>query len=79
MDTIEKKELMSIPVWTLNQMMRYLGIKSRTTGEKVKKRAFEEFNGKTNYGTQYVRRDAILAMLDTSAERELEILENERD
>ena len=75
----EKRELMSIPVWTLAQMMAYLGIKSRTTGEKVKKKAFEKFGGQTSYGNQYVRRDAILDMLGTNASKEREVLKDEGD
>lgn len=70
----EKVELLTTPAWSLKQLMDYLGIKSRTTGARVKERAFNEYNGRVPYGNQYVRRDAILAMYGTTYEKEMEIL-----
>jgi hypothetical protein len=72
-----KIELLSTPVWSLKDLMEYLGVKSKTTGIKIKERAFKEHNGAVPYGSRYVKRDAILALLGTNAKKELEIIYDE--
>ena len=69
--TIEDKlELLTYPAWSTSQLMAYLGIKSRTTASKVKSKAIKDYNGYVPYGSQYVKRDAILEMLGTDVEHE---------
>lgn len=70
----DKIKLLSTPIWSLQQLMSYLDVKSRTTGIKIKKKAFDEYDGKTDWGTKFVKRDSIMAMLETTAEREIKIL-----
>lgn len=72
-----KIELLSTPVWSLKDLIEYLGVKSKTTGIKIKERAHKEFDGRVPYGNQYVKRDAILALLGTTAKKELEIIYDE--
>lgn len=74
--TIENKlELLSTPVWTIKQIMDYTGIKSRTTATRLKERAFLKHDGKVEYGTQFVKRDAILKLLGTTIQRESEVID----
>ena len=72
-----KQELLSTPVWGLKDLMDYLGVKSKTTGIKIKERAHKEFNGRVPYGSRYVKRDAILSLIGTTAKHELEIINEE--
>lgn len=65
-----KLELLTYPAWSTSQLMMYLGIKSRTTATKVKSRAIKEFDGSVPYGSQYVKRDAVLKMFGTDVVNE---------
>lgn len=78
----EKIDLLSKPIWSLKELMDYFGIKSRTTGIRVKNQAFMEHYGATPYGHQYVRREAILAVYGVNASEETKKLKemlNEED
>ena len=70
----DKIDLLTTPVWTLKQLMDYTGIKSRTTGIRFRERAFKEHDGRVPYGNQFVKRDAVLAILGITAEEELKKL-----
>lgn len=69
-----KLDLLSTPVWTIKQVMEYTGIKSRTTATRLKEKTFKKYDGKVEYGNQYVKRDAILQILGTSIKRESEVI-----
>lgn len=70
----ERKDLLTIPVWSISDLMNYLNIKSRTTASKLKDIARVKFGGAVVYGTQYVQRDAILRMCGTNLKNEMETL-----
>lgn len=74
MNAYERISLLTKPVWTLKEMMAYLAIASRTTGEKIKSTLFKSYEGQTEYGSKYVKRDALLTYLGTNVKREMEVL-----
>jgi hypothetical protein len=70
----EKIQIITTPVWSLKEIMLFANVKSKTTATQIKKRAIKHFNGTVKYGSQFVKRDAVLEMFNTTAERELKIL-----
>ena len=67
----EKIELLGLPIWNVKQVMAYSGVKSRTTASKIKSRATKDFNGSVPYGSQYVKRDAVLSLFGTDVKTEM--------
>lgn len=70
-----KADLLKKSVWDYKDIMAWTEVKSKTTAIALKKRAQKEHRGSVPYGSKYVRADSVLALLGTSREKELALLE----
>ena len=75
MQDFEKRlNLLSKPVWSISDIKFYFDVKSNSTALQKKNDAIKRFNGKCSYGTKYVKVESVLALYDTTVEREAERL-----
>lgn len=77
----ERKELLLMPTWSCEEVMKYTGF-AKSKSFQIMNFCKEKLNGKVMFNDHKVKRDSVLAYLDTSIEREkyiikqLEELEN---
>lgn len=74
MEDVKKKfNLLMQPVWTTNDIITYFGdrVKSKPTAYRFKNMARDKYNGQTNLGKQYVKRDSVMLCFGTTTENEI--------
>lgn len=72
---MNKQELLSTPCWTYKDVMLYCGVKKSKAFE-IMKICKEQLNGAVRFNTHVVKRDSVLAYLDTDIEKECYVLKN---
>lgn len=72
---MNKQELLSTPCWDYKAIMFYCGVKKSKAFE-IMKICKEQLNGAVRFNTHVVKRDSVLAYLDTDIEKECYVLKN---
>lgn len=70
----ELRELLGNPCWNYKQVMTYCGVKKSKAFEIIKI-CKEHLNGKVLFDKSKVKRDSVLAYMETSIEHERYILQ----
>ena len=74
----ERKELLAKPCWNYKDVMTYTGFKKSKAFE-IMALCKEQFNGKVLFDKSKVKRDSVLAYMETSISVELYIVKELED
>ena len=69
----ERKELLLMPTWSCEEVMKYTGF-AKSKSFQIMKICKDKLNGKVMFNDHKVKRDSVLSYLDTSIEREKYII-----
>lgn len=66
---MDKKQLLETPVWDYKAVMFYCGVK-KSKAYEIMKICKQQLNGTVRFNEHAVKRDSVLAYLNTDIERE---------